>query len=247
MITVNLNGEKYDEFIRCISLVREECDDLDIREGMIRQRTNDISAVFELDLDPLIPGLSLPLTNLKQKIDLLKCFCEQDEVEITVNERDFSFKDEYSILRFDTPNLEFMNNKFMPDEEMNSVFNVDESELLLTCSIEKVISDRMRIITAGFNVNNIQVVFEGTEAAITTRSQSKDQHAKLVSGITAEREINAVTNIVAIPFVIDHDGDMNFTMYNIQDNVCMNMISTSISDIDINVYCRSNLVNPEEA
>lgn len=246
MITVNLSGEKYDEFIRCISLVREECNDLDIRDGMIRQRTNDISAVFELDLSPLIPGLNLPLTNLKQKIDLLKCFAER-EVEITVDERDFSFTDEYSTLRFDTPNLEFMDNKFMPDEEMNSVFTVDESDLLLTCSIEKVISERMKIITAGFNVNNIQVVFNGTDASITTRSQSKDQHAKLVSGIFADREINAVTNIVAIPFVIDHDGDMTFKMYNIQDNVCMNMISTAISDIDINVYCRSNLVNPEEA
>jgi hypothetical protein len=246
MITVSLSGEKYDELIRCISLVREECNDLDIRDGMIRQRTNDISAVFELDLSPLIPGLNLPLTNLKQKIDLLKCFAER-EVEITVDERDFSFTDEYSTLRFDTPNLEFMDNKFMPDEEMDSVFTVDESDLLLTCSIEKVISERMKIITAGFNVNNIQVVFNGTDASITTRSQSKDQHAKLVSGIFADREINAVTNIVAIPFVIDHDGDMTFKMYNIQDNVCMNMISTAISDIDINVYCRSNLVNPEEA
>jgi len=246
MITVSLSGEKYDELIRCISLVREECNDLDIRDGMIRQRTNDISAVFELDLSPLIPGLNLPLTNLKQKIDLLKCFAER-EVEITVDERDFSFTDEYSTLRFDTPNLEFMDNKFMPDEEMDSVFTVDESDLLLTCSIEKVISERMKIITAGFNVNNIQVVFNGTDASIVTRSQSKDQHAKLVSGIMADREINAVTNIVAIPFVIDHDGDMTFKMYNIQDNVCMNMISTAISDIDINVYCRSNLVNPEEA
>jgi hypothetical protein len=129
---------------------------------------------------------------------------------------------------------------------MDSIFSVDESELILTCSIEKVISERMKIITAGFNVNNIQVAFNGTEASITTRSQSKDQHAKLVSGIMSEREMNAVTNIVAIPFIIDHDGDMNFTMYNIQENVCMNLISTSISDIDINVYCRSNLVNPEE-
>jgi hypothetical protein len=245
MVTVSLSGEKYDEFIRCISLVREECNDLDIRNGMLRQRTNDISAVFELDLTPLIPGLDLPLTNIKQKIDLLKCFSER-EVEITVNERDFSFTDEYSTLRFDTPNLEFMDNKFMPDEEMDSIFSVDESELILTCSIEKVISERMKIITAGFNVNNIQVAFNGTEASITTRSQSKDQHAKLVSGIMSEREMNAVTNIVAIPFIIDHDGDMNFTMYNIQENVCMNLISTSISDIDINVYCRSNLVNPEE-
>jgi hypothetical protein len=244
MITVSLSGEKYDEFIRCISLVRDECNDLDIRNGMIRQRTNDISAVFELDLAPLIPGLNLPLTNIKQKIDLLKCFSER-EVEITVNERDFSFTDEYSTLRFDTPNLEFMDNKFMPDEEMNSIFNVDESDLILTCSIEKVISERMKIITAGFNVNNIQVAFNGSNASITTRSQSKDQHAKLVHGIVAEREMNAVTNIVAIPFIIDHDGDMSFTMYNIQERVCMNLISTSISDIDINVYCRSNLVDPE--
>ena len=149
---------------------------------------------------------------------------------------------------FNMPSEGKANKKIYPEKDYSvNIDTVDESDLLLTCSIEKVISERMKIITAGFNVNNIQVVFNGTDASITTRSQSKDQHAKLVSGIMPNREINAVTNIVAIPFVIDHDGDMNFRMYNIQDNVCMNMISTAISDIDINVYCRSNLVNPEEA
>jgi len=244
MVTVNLSAERYDEFLRCISLLKEDFDDVDIRNGVVRQRTNDNSAVFEMDLNPIIPALNIPLTNLKQKIDLLKCFSEQ-EVEITVNERDYSFTDQYSSFRFTTPNLEFMNNKFMPDEEAESILVADESDCILNCSIEKIISDRIRVITSNFNVNNIRVIFEGDSASISTEAQSKDQYAKLVSGIMSNRDMNFVTNIVSIPFIIDHDGDMNFTMYNIQENVCLNRISTAISDIDINVYCRSSLVNPE--
>ena len=244
MITVSLNSERYNEFLRCISLLKEECHDADIREGVLRQRTNDNSAVFEMDLNPIIPNLSMPMVNLKQKIDLLKCFAEE-EVEITVDDRYFSFSDRYSSIRFDSPNLEFMDNKFMPDEEMNNIFTPDQVDVILNCIIEKRISDRMKIITTGFNVNNIQVVFSNGAASLTTRTQSKDQHAKLMGDIFPEREIEAETNIVAVPFIIDHDGDMSFTMYNIQENVCMNMISTSISDIDINIYCRSNLINSE--
>jgi hypothetical protein len=244
MVTVNLSAERYDEFLRCISLLKEDFDDVDIRDGVIRQRTNDNSAVFEMDLNPIIPDLSMPLTNLKQKIELLKCFSEQ-EVEITVNERDYSFADRYSSFRFSTPNLEFMNNKFMPDEEANSILIADESDCILNCSIEKVISDRIRIITSNFNVNNIRVIFEDDQASITTEAQSKDQYANLVSGILSNRSMNNVTNIVSIPFTIDHDGDMSFSMYNIQENICLNRISTAISDIDINVYCRSSLVEPE--
>ena len=244
MITVSLNSERYNEFLRCISLLKEECHDADIREGVLRQRTNDNSAVFEMDLNPIIPNLSMPMVNLKQKIDLLKCFAEE-EVEITVDDRYFSFSDRYSSIRFDSPNLEFMDNKFMPDEEMNNIFTPDQVDVILNCIIEKRISDRMKIITTGFNVNNIQVVFSNGAASLTTRTQSKDQHAKLMGDIFPEREIEAETNIVVVPFIIDHDGDMSFTMYNIQENVCMNMISTSISDIDINIYCRSNLINSE--
>jgi len=245
MVTVTRSAEEFEKFLRCISLLKEECHDVDIRNGMIRQRTNDLSAIFEMDLSSVIPGLDIPLVNLKQKIDLLKCFSEQ-EVEITVNQRDFTFSDEHSSIRFDSPNLEFMDNKFIPDEEMNSIFTVDESDIILTHSIGKMISDRMKIITSSFNVNNVQVLFENGSAAITTRTQSKDQFAKLVSGIIPNRELEAITNIVSVPFVIDHDGDMVFSMYNVEDTACLNRISTAISDIDINVYCRSTLSSLEE-
>jgi len=246
MVTVSLSAERFEEFLRCLSLLKDECNDMDVRQGIARQRTNDNTVAFELDLSPIITNIDLPLVNIKQKIDLLKSFSGH-EVEITVNETSYTFKDQYSSIRFDSPNLEFIDNKFISDEEINRIVVLNDEDLILSCDITKVISDRMKIITTGFNVNSVQVIFEGQTASICARTQSKDQYAKFISDIIAERDLNLSSYLRTTPFVIDHDGDIRFLMYNTQESTCMSKFSTSISDVNVTIYARSNLVSSEES
>jgi hypothetical protein len=244
MVQVNLSSVKFDELLRCLSLLKEVCNDVDIRDGQIRQRSNDHSTIFDIDLTGLLPDMNIPLSNLKQKLDLIKCFVGQ-EVEVTVDEDSFSFSDQYSSLKFQSTMLDLIDNKFMPAEEFSRLFVLSQEDVILNYDINKIICDRMRVISQGFNVNSIQVTFEGETAYVSARTQSKDQFAKFVSEIVTDRVLNCNSSLVVTPFIIDHDGDIKFVMYNTQDNLSINEFITSIGDSPIKVYGRS-LLNPND-
>jgi len=245
MQQVSLDAEKYDELLRCLGILKDICNDADIRNGVLRQRTNDSATVFEIMLDPILDDLSIPLINLKQKLDLLKIFAEQEVDIIVEDDGNFSFSDQYSTLQFDGPELDFMDNKFLSEEELDSIFVLNEEDLILSAELSTTISDRMRVIAQGFSVNTTRVLFEGETASLTMQTQSKEQTAKILSDIVAERVMNCSSSLVNTPFIVDHDGDIVFKMFNFQEGVCSNKCSTTIGDVDINIYSRSSLVEDE--
>jgi len=245
--TVNLSSDEYGEFIRCLSILRNNCNDVDIREGIIRQRSNDNASIFEIDLTSLIQDVSFPLTNLCEKLDLLKVFLEQ-EVEIGVRDGSFSFQGQYSVLEIDKPASAFIDNKFMDIEELSTVFTYEEDKLILDYEFPFVVSKTISTWTQVFNITTIQVIFEGETASIVTRSQSKDQYAKFTGDIVSNVVINnCSSNLVTTPFLIEHDSDIEFKMYeSAQPEVLINKFLTKLGEVDVVIYTRSSLVKEED-
>ena len=243
--TLNLDTETYAEFLRCVSLLKEDCNDADVRNGIIRQRSNEKVSVFEIDLTSLISDISLPISDLKQKIDLFKIF-ENQEVQVEVNDEEdlpcFKFIDQYSTLKFVAPRLDYIDNKFMTEEDLSASFILNESDVILNTTIPKNISDRIKIVTQNFNVNAIQINFEGETASLSAKNQSKDQSAKFYSGVVVERPMTCYCNMVTIPFVIDHDTDVTLKVYNIRDNVVAGKFTTTVGNTTVVVYTRSHLI-----
>ena len=84
--TVVLEIEPFNDFIRCLTNLKEVCNDADIRDGILRQRTNNHTSVFEVNLQALFQEpINIALTNLKQKLELLKSFQGQ-AVEVTIED-----------------------------------------------------------------------------------------------------------------------------------------------------------------
>lgn len=248
MEQVNLSMENYEQFLRCLSILKDVCNDADIHGGILRQRTNDSANVFEIDMTSVINTLDLPLVNLKQKLDLLKIFLSQNStqsqtVDITVDDdNSFVFSDEYSSVKFEGPELDYMDNKYITTEELETIFTLNEEDVILQTDLDTNISDRMRIIAQSFNVNSTQISFTGDVALITMETQGHDQSAKILSNITLEQPMTCTSSLVNTPFIIDHDGKINLKMYNYQEQICSNTFKTTISDIDITIYGRSSLI-----
>jgi hypothetical protein len=238
---VNLDVAKYDEFLRVLFILKDICNDVDIRDGFIRQRTNDSATVFEANLTDVISTMSLPISELKNKLDIFKCFSGQ-EVSITTTEDSFTISDQYSVLKIKNPILEFMDNKYMTQEEVSRVITTNPDDIVLSTQISKKISDRMRIISSSFHINSIQAVFNGETANISCSTQSKDNFAEFVKDIVANKELNHSANLVITPFIIDHDGDIAFEMFDSGNNVVINSFSTSVGSIVVNMYTRASMV-----
>lgn len=250
MITVNLDSTKFEELIRCLSLLKDLCNDIDLRNGIIRQKTNDSSAIFEIDLSSILTNnMSMAISHLKEKLDLIKTFVGQEVIIENSGEgkdKATTFSDLYSSLKMLDPDYDFLDNKFIPDTEFERLTSLNENELMMNTSIIKTISDRIKVITQGFHVNNIQVIFEGEKGLIAAITQSKDQFAKLMTNIDLEEDIKGIANIVSIPFIIDHDGDINFQMFRSSHDRALGKFSTTISDININIYTRSPIIEQTE-
>jgi len=245
-IQVNLDSTKYDELLRVLFVLKDVCNDVDIREGFIRQRSNDTATVFEIDLTSLISTISLPITELKTKLDIFKCFSGQ-EVSIVADGENFTIFDEYSMLKIKNPILEYLDNKFITREELERVVVTNQEDLVLSTNISKKITDRMKVISSSFHVNSIQTFFQGETATISASNQSKDNFAKFISDITINRELNHYINLVITPFIIDHDGDINMEIFDCSNNIVINSFSTTIGSITTNLYTRASMVEIENS
>jgi hypothetical protein len=97
---ISLESEQYNDFIRCLTNLKDVCNDADIRGGIIRQRTNGNVSVFEVGINSIVNDMSIAIVDIKQKLDILKTFQGQD-VTIEVNEASnghlgsFTFSDQF--------------------------------------------------------------------------------------------------------------------------------------------------------
>jgi hypothetical protein len=249
-ITKNLSVESFNDFIRCLTNLKEVCNDADIREGFLRQRTNTQTSVFEIDLRPIFEDSTISLTNLKQKLELLKTFQGQ-EVSIDIYIPDvngelglYTFKDQYSSISFVSPSIDYMDNKFMTEEELSNIFPETEDGLIFEKELPQIITDRIRVVSQQFSIETVLVEFNGESSAISASTPSKDQSARFVNDIVMDIEVSSsFTNITNVAFSIDHETDIIFKMFkDPNQNVALNKFSTTIGDIDINVYSRSQII-----
>lgn len=244
--TFSLSAEAFETFLRSISILQDVCTDIDINDGVIRQRSNDRTTIFEIDLTTIIEDCSLKLLTVKEKLSLLKLFRGND-VKINLLEGEyFEFYDDYSKFKFNIPPTEYVVNKFMDLDELNSLFEIYNDDIILSTNINNTVSNRIKVAKEVYNTNNIFVKFEGENAQIFSKSEAGDQSATFIKDILTEKELNAFSSIVSVPFTVDHDGDIVFEMFNSSENISINKFSTSIESVDIVLYSRSELINEDE-
>jgi len=248
--TLNLDAEKYNIFLRCLTNLKEECNDIDIRGGMIRERSNDKTSIFQIDMNAILPDVTMSISDIKKKLDLLKIFAGQ-EVNLEINNDGngyFVFSDTFSSLKFMAPAYQFIDNKFMTEEELVAIFNLNEDALILEHGLEVMITERIRIITLSFNIKAIQVVFDGETATIKAATQAKDQYATFAKDIVTNVVLDKCSaNLGTIPFGIDHDEEVEFKMY--QDSspdISLNTFKTNVGDCEMIIYTRSSIVQDED-
>lgn len=252
MEQITLDSSQYEDLFNCLSNFKEICNDIDIREAVLRQRSNDHTCIVEVDLTPLLGDSSIALTSLKEKIELLKTFIDQ-EVTITIDDEFVMFSDQYTAIKFRKPTLELLDNTFMTEQELDTIYNVTEEDLVLDYEIPTLITNRIKNITRGFNTTTIQVNFGGEEAALNYVTQSQDQHVKFVDGITLNEVIeNRYSPLIVVPFLIEHETPISLRMCrdsrrrNTNQEILLNKFHTTLGDITMNLYNRSEIFNYDE-
>jgi len=149
-----------------------------------------------------------------------------------------------SSLKFIFPTLEFIENKYMGEDELYQVYNLSEEDLILHDELSNTVTDRIRIISENFNADSIQVKFQENTATICARTQSNDLYANFKSEIALNASFEpSFMNISTIPFKIDHDTSVHFKMYKENGrDISVNVTSTKLGDIEIKMFSRSAIM-----
>lgn len=257
-LTVELNKANYGDFMRCLTNLKDICNDVQISDGIIRQRNNENTAIFEFDMSAILSEVSITLTDLKQKLELLKTFQDTQDVQIRIFTPDdeetegagfFEFNDSFSSIRFMSPNQKYIDNKFITTEDLSNISTIDDSQPIIERELSNIITNRMKIVSTNFNVKSIRIDFKGETASITSSTQAKSESAKFLNDIPINVNIeNSYSNIPVIPFCIDHDTTIEYRMFkelsSVGDTV-LNKISTTLGQADINIYSRSSILKEE--
>jgi len=240
-MSIVLTSDQYESFYAIVSLLKEQCNDIDIVNGKIRQKTNAHDAIFDIDLTSILQDITLPFTIIKQKIDLLRMFLGSDTVEIDSREDDFVISDNFSKISFVKPNLQFIDNPYMDDEEISQLFSWEDQTVLLSTTLSLKICERMKIIASNYNITAYTMLFNGDDATLIASTDANDQSAEIVNSIPLDMEIsNNECNLQITPFIVDRDSDTNLTCY-VDNNgsIIINKIQSEIKNIDYTIYSRT--------
>jgi len=240
MNEINFGKGKFSQLLRSLSIIKDLCNDCDIQNGVLRQRLNDHTCIFEMNLNSVLGKVSIPLTTLKQTLDLVKCF-SKTEPKLLIEDQKYTFSDDFTSISFQMPYASYIDNKYISQEELETMYDLSEENLIFSCDINKVVSDRMKSVIQGFSTNSIQVEFEDNKTSIVSKSHSTDKEAKFLE--TESLRIfdePSFTRFMYIPFVVDHDSDLRFFIYE-KDETCIAKIMTKIDEIDLTILTRSTL------
>jgi hypothetical protein len=243
MNRITIDSGKFSDLVKVFSIFKDLCHDIDIREGIIRQKTNDGVCVFEIDLSSIIGNIDLPISQLKNKFDIFKSFYGQ-EIDIINDGTNCKISDIYSSITFMNPFLDLMDNKYIPSEEISRQMDITEESLLMKLSIEKKITERFKAITQAFNSKSITISFNNDRGVILCATKGKENKAEFIRDIILEREANYKTNLSFIPFILDYDSEIIYNVYENQEvMIASHIFKSTISDVNITIYTRSQLVS----
>lgn len=239
---IKLMSEEYKLFLKLISTLKINCDNVNIENGFIRQRDNSRRCIYEIDLTKLINNVSLSITSLKNKLDILSTF-DKNDIEINVNNDMLSFSDDCSIIKFRNSSIIYMNNSFINIEEFNNIVLLNPEDEILSFNIDKTMSDKIKKISKSFKNENIQIKFNDDKASILALTDSKNQEITFIKNIEVIKNINGYTNIIVDPFIFDHDDLINLKIYLLDNDVCISKFETKFLDFNVNILTQSQLLN----
>lgn len=238
--SITLDVNKYYSFLRLLTMLKDICKDVDIRDGVLRQKSSDGFIILEIDLRYLINDLSIPLAVLSKKIDLLKTFQGQ-EVVIETTDKIIKISDSLSSFEFRRPSVNYIDNKFIPEDELRNIINIADEDLIMVTPISKTISDRIKVTSKVFEHNSIIIDFSNNIGNISMDKGSKDQNADFVKDISLDHNISGQTVLITTPFILDHDGEIIFKIFTINEKQALSEFKMVLDDINITIYHRSIL------
>lgn len=247
---LTLNGKQWKSFCKTLEGLGKQCNDADINDGVIRQRSNDAAAIFEVDMTSMLGSSTFSISNIKEKVDLLKDL--SGEVTIEPGQNKVVFSDGDSSYSMPVAGQTYLDNKFMSKQEVDSTLpsGSQEATPLLKHKIEKKDLKRIRNAASTFHTNSHKVVFEDNSASIIVEQGYKGSKGlkpsmEVSKNIPLSQPTTGNMRLSNSPYQsFDYDGDVSWELCR-GDKSFLSKHHGSIGDATTLTYTRGELKNDE--
>jgi hypothetical protein len=251
MTSITIGKDEFIEFLRALTALKDICTDITIEKGMIRQRIDSRESFFQMDLRHILGDCSIPISHLKLKLDLLKTFFSE-EVILSINDDNtfYSFEDAVSRYSFKWTDTKMMseNSRYINDDELGKLIGKYE-DIILETTIDKKVSDRIKLASQLFSVRNVTLEFSERFAKLKSEHQNKEQNAIFMKDIVSLLDGDAFITLSIIPLTVDHDGPMTFEVAAQKINNKIQVLQTvdmKMNNTEITFYGASILKTDED-
>jgi hypothetical protein len=246
---VNIERDGFSKLLSLLKLFEIECTDCDIKNGIFRCRNNDRYAIISMDLSSIVGENDLSFSLMKNKIGLLKTFELDDNIQvedkniwIESNESNYEFNDPFSRMIFRKPVQKYIDNKFISQEEFNTIIKCKEEDLLFIYDINSYMKKRIRSIAEGFGNENIDCLMNEFEAQLKISSKQGDSSI-IATGIQMNKQLTArMFHMVPLAFAVDIISDVRFSCYLLSSDVSLCKFEMSFYGIPISIYTQAKII-----
>jgi len=249
--TTTITREDFSKLTSLLKIFENICTDCDIQNGLFRCKSNDRQAVLKMDLTSLLQNNSLSFSLIKSKINLLKTFELDDNIQvedkniiIESNESNYEFVDPFSRMIFRKPIRKFIDNKFVDDEEFDSIIRCQEENLVFSHDFNFYMKKRISSISLGFMTDVIECKMSGLSASLEVATTNHEDSSKVGADIVMNRDVgNKCFKMIVLPFTLDIPSDMRLSCYSVSGDVYLCKCDMSYYGVPITIYTQVKLKN----
>jgi hypothetical protein len=244
-----------DDFSKLLTLLKvfeNYCSDCDIQNGVLRCRINDRQAIISMNLNSILETNSLQFSLIKQKINLLKAFEVDDNVQlddkniiIESNDSNYQINDPFSKMIFRKPVQKYLDNIFIPDSEFAGMIKCEEANLVFSYDISNYIKRRISNITQGFMSDIIKCRIVDNSGSLTGETRNHEDSSEFIKDIILNKEISDCEfRMIAMPYILDIASDMKLSVYSTQSSsVFMCKYEQNYYGVPITVYAQAKITS----
>jgi len=249
---MNVSRDNFSKLISLLKVFENSCTDCDIKNGLLRCRTNDRQAMISMDLTSILENKDLSFSLIKSKVALLKTFELDDNVQvedktivIESNESNYEFCDPFNKMIFRKPIQRYIDNQFIPDDDFNSMVRISEDNLIFSHAVSNYIKKRISNITLGCLIDVVECHTDETHASFSVNASNKEDSSVFVNNIVLNRSINNKWfKMISLPFILDIQSDLKINCYSTNHtDVLLCKFEQSFYGITINIYTQVKLMN----
>lgn len=253
---LELNHETFSKLYSIMNLVSKVCTDLTIKDGVIRQYSDRRHAIISIDTTELVGNVTLYLSGVASKVDLLDPFRKQGvsiQIEM-INQNStngfYIFKDDYSKIEFQKPFGKYLNNQCMTQDEFHTRLSIDEEGPIFEYQISKFLLDRLTALQKGLGASIIKLEFKDNKANLIVTAGDKTSTittvGRLITINELEREVEGTCVFPIQPFLLGGDTVTIKSFFRDGGDNVLLQLSSKVEDVPIDIWCIAHLINDEE-